>query len=327
MTIFTLPGMSPHGVFCDTFAATCNPDNSFLPDLKGMLLDWAWHPQDMGHGKIMLTYPSAPTMNPTIFLATNYKNRVDRAYFGGAALQVLRGTQLLGTILGIIGTVAHNVTRIDTALDVPLGTPDDIRRRLLAIHRKGIARRIHLGSQGEVDPGKVDHYKSYRPWEGICTGSVLIGKRNDRYSAIVYDKRLELFNRKGILHASGIGQVPVGEGNEVLRYEMRTSEGFLRDVWDPAPLFFKIASPDLLECPSDVPAWSPVDMPPLNLTPPMERNALDKMEMLLDNSPDLHRLGKLLRANPALLPVAASKLEALLQSYLKTEPVGLKKVG
>lgn len=318
-------GVTPNGVFADYLAVTMSPQESVTDTLRTLLQDWAWSLTEIAPGKEQLTYPSSSVKHPLILIAPNFHKKVDRISFSGAALEILRATTLYSGILQELTTVPVNVTRLDVALDVPLGTGEAVKRRLRAVARKGRQGKIALGREA-LEPQSINEITSLRPWDDEITGSVMLGKRKNRYSGVVYDKRLQLFTVHGIVEWHG-RDGSIGPGNELLRYEMRTSEASLADAWDGDSLFFHMASPDLLACPSGVPPWEKRDLPPLNLQPPIERTDFEKMEAILDYSRDLDRFFELLGDNPALIPMAQRRLEARFHAALKARATRPRKIA
>lgn len=321
---YQLGGVSPNGVFADYLSVTFNPDNSPVDLISQQLQEWSWHRKNLSDDVCHLTYPTVSTGKPLITIVKNYKRTVDRFSVSGGALHLLRATTLYAEIIALIYTCPHNVTRLDLALDVPQGTPDTLRNCLNRMYRKARQGQVALGREPVKD---IVHHKAPRPFDDMNSGTISLGKRQNRYSCVIYDKRLELFARQGLISATLPGGKQCGEGKEYLRYEMRTSEACLRDAWEGDSLFFRLASPDLLVCPPDVPEWTKTEMPPLNLTPPVKRTDFERMSALIDHSADLDALANLLSQNPALLPMAERRLEQRLKSSVKANSLGVRKIA
>lgn len=135
------------------------------------------------------------------------------------------------------------------------------------------------------------------------TGTIYLGKRSNALCAAIYDKRGEMAEKYG-----------VDLGGELVRYEMRIRKGIatLRDVVRPDPLFFRLASPDLMERPSDVPEWEPLEMDP-RLLPPVERlTEFERLCRVIDNSSDLELIRRLLEQQPNAAPQITRRIIAAL---------------
>lgn len=196
----------------------------------------------------------------------------------GAVLAGLRGLGLLGVYLSIFGGRPHQVTRLDVSMDVPAPTAPVIA----SIVRKAHSKRGLSLTRKRVDPRHVTRLV-VRGDDGKDTGTVYVGSRSAETRLCVYDKRQERIAR---------GLPDVGP---LTRYEVRLKAQVgmeLRDVAEPAPLFWRFIAPDVLPAPVGVLKWEPS----------AEGFAVEKSDALLPGerlrrrvqaSPDAHALALL----------------------------------
>lgn len=146
--------------------------------------------------------------------------------------------------LAEIGATPHRVTRLDASLDIVTPAPDVVRR----VRRRGAAGKVQL-SRKAIRPHHVEaHLAQSALVEGVETGTVYLGSKAAEVRLVVYDKREERFKATG---------VDVGD---LTRYELRLKSGSrvtLRDVAEPAAVFWHHVGRSLLPSPGNVPAWTP----------------------------------------------------------------------
>jgi hypothetical protein len=128
---------------------------------------------------------------------------------------------------------------------------------------------------------------------------------------LVYDKRNERID------AGFPDPGPWVRYELVVRSEMGPT---LKDAYDPTPMFFHFASPDVLERPEDVASWAPhaegFALEKLPTTTPMQ-----KMYRLLDSSADVARLVKLAHeAGPGSVRMLLARIERM--ATVTGEPLG-----
>jgi hypothetical protein len=301
-------GVSEHGVFCDYMTVTCNPAFSFVDSIEDLLRSRLVCRVDVEDKKTLIRFSARYGTTALVRIDRDFYNRVDRIMFGGSSLDVLRQQELFGYVIQDLSAVPHNLTRLDVALDVELESAANYQSILGKIISKGHAGNIVLCRKC-VLPHKVKPIISPRATDGVMSGSVMFNHRADRYSGIVYDKTAQLFDRFGVLIAENI-----------LRYEMRSSEASLRDAVACDSLFFSLASPDLLSCPANVDPWSKLELAPLNLEPLPELTQWQRIQKILDSSLDIECLGELLRgSSPATISMARKRLDQRLDALLATD--------
>jgi len=309
-----LLGVSPHGVFCDYLTVTCNPDQSFASEVEALLLEVGLSRSRTQPGMLGLWDSEKKRWYGKAFLTQPHG--VDRLAVGGAILGHLRRTNSLGYLLQTLLSVPYNVTRVDVALDRSLPDSDTLYGELQRILKLARGKGVHL-SRKAVPRGQVIQHFAEREWDSVLSGTVQLGRRGSRYSATVYDKVKEQHDR--------FGRSPPVIG-ELLRYEVRTTEASLRDVLDPDPLFFHLASPDLLPSPSDVPAWEKRPMEPLNL-PPRNVTTYALVKRLLLDSPDVERAFEILAesGDVALTKMMRRQMQERFDSLLNQISPSLRK--
>jgi hypothetical protein len=196
----------------------------------------------------------------------------------GQILAELRALKLLDSFLMSFTTVPHKVTRLDATGDVALYGPDVVKavyqkghKGEVVLSRKAVSRR-HVAQQlGPV---------AYEEPSPRVTGSVYLGSSQAEVRAVVYDKRQEILQKQGF---------DIGEDRT--RFECRVKSGMspsLRDVSDPAPIFFHFMAPSLVVPSAAVPAWVPsggafrVD----------RRDVLpyERLKAIIEESPDFRRV-------------------------------------
>jgi len=275
--------LSAHGVFCDYLTVTCNPDDSFC-DAVFSLITERFVGKLESSGQTTFFRVSGRYGPASFRFDRRYYNRVDRIAFGGAAMEVLRSHDLVGYLLQELSAVPHNVTRCDLAQDRELSDPGLYASELSRLANLGRDGSLRLG-RSSLKPCKTKPMIYPRSLDGVLSGSVMLNHYRDRHSAIVYDKTAQLFDRFGLT------LVPP---RNTLRVEVRSTEASLRDVIDPDPLFFYLASPDLVSCPPSISGWVRQELLPMNLPPIAKLSDYQRAMALVDESFDLKLLCDLL---------------------------------
>lgn len=159
----------------------------------------------------------------------------------GSACAALRASGQWLPLLGEIGATPHRVTRLDAAHDVVMDAAPEVQR----LRIDGAQGRLSL-TRKAVRPEHVDtHLSNGATGE---TGTVYIGSRQAEVRLVVYDKRHERFMATG----EDVGPLT--------RYELRLKSGTgvtLRDVAEPAAVFWHHLGRSVLSAPAEAPAWSP----------------------------------------------------------------------
>lgn len=194
----------------------------------------------------------------------------------GGALCSLRAADLLGEYLMLVGCGPHKVTRLDATVDLLVEAP---------VHVARIATRAREGSVGlsrkAVPASQVTTYESLDA-RGDLTGTVYLGQSTARVRGVIYDKRHERESK---------GEPDPGP---CLRIEVRCRDvgACLRDAWDPSPMFFHFAAPDLVPAPASVLRWNP-NGEGFKLDVKTDWDPVQLMEHRLESSAEIERLVEL----------------------------------
>jgi hypothetical protein len=236
---------SPTEIFCDWLDTTYSPDSPVIDSTKY----WA-----QSHGAMCFfsddkvssyrfggegTASGADNTGVLRFETAKHYSKISAS---GQVLAYLRSVGLFMDYLSEVSDDAHNVSRIDVSMDLPLdgaGVISKLRRKFSGgtcqLGRKSLPVQYQLGVNSA----------------GRETGTFYAGHRTKaRTTAAIYDKAWEAFQKRG-------EQLP-----PTTRYEMRMKSekgragASLRDAAEPERLFWHIASPTLLKAPKGVEAWS-----------------------------------------------------------------------
>jgi hypothetical protein len=209
----------------------------------------------------------------------------------GGALPVLRSLGAYGPYLMAIGAGPHRVTRLDATVDIATDAP----RVITSLAER--ARRGYMRVSRKAIPAAVVVTKLGLDARGALTGSVYLGSRFARVQPLVYDKR----------HEQECRGLP--DPGPWLRYELKFKGGAdpglsLRDAWEPGPLFWHYASPDLLQAPEGVIPWTPYGEGfKVETGPELPPGA--RLKRMVEDSPAVDRLVQLAHecgpGGPALL--------------------------
>lgn len=239
---------------------------------------------------------------------TVQEKRIGQVWAIGVSGQVCAGLRVarrMQTFLAAVGSRPHRVTRLDASLDLPIDAAPVVarlaaagRRGELALTRKAIA------------PGTVETHLGLRI-DGVESGTVYCGSKLAEARMVVYDKRHERISRK------------LPDIGDLTRFECRLRGGLgisLRDVADPAPVFWHHVAPDFLPRPDGVDAWVPgaVGFVLDRLEPP---TPLARMLALVDQSADVRRLLTLAdQVGPYGLRMLLARLEGLARGAGEPSP-------
>jgi len=260
---------SRNGVFCDYLTCTFNPANSPRDRVLKLLKQLPF--PFMHEGK----YGSSAS--GVISITETYG--VDRLSFSGAAMETFSSYGSTGDLLAELIEHPYNLTRIDLARDSILQNAPAVIQRFAGLASQG---SVSL-SRKKLLPSDCKKILSWND-DDEETGTVYFGSIKSRYSAKVYDKTEER-KSKGFEIEKGVVRVEV---------TARKNTASLRDVLDPDPLFYKLASPDLLPLPVGVPSHERVELQPLDLPKAEPMTSYQRMTRILDESPDLIRLRAML---------------------------------
>lgn len=222
---------SASDVFCDAVTATYAPGTapfrrleSFAESLGGSVkfrddraTGWS-----LGDGLLLLQSSS----------------RWERVEAKGRALVHIRAAGQFLAFVSLLASEAHRVTRVDAALDVAEDGAAVIGRL-----RSSVGARMRLGRKSQ----KVTWMLSTRD-DGLESGTMYVGTRSAERQLRVYDKELEALEKRGEL-------LP-----PTTRYELQIRSGLgptLRDVVEPASMFWANMPGDILPPPAGVEPWVP----------------------------------------------------------------------
>lgn len=259
-------------VFCDWLDVTCHPELSFIPTVEAFL---AYH------------------FFPVIFSAdgrTGYKigegvlileckRMWHRSSCSGSSVRELESKGIFRDYVNILGSVGHNVTRLDAAVDLGIDGPGFLRKLeqaypddLFSFGRKAL---------------RVTRLYSARASDRALTGTWYAGHRSSaRVTGRVYDKQAEAFEKRGEL-------LP-----PTTRIELTFKKDYncsLYDVLMPESLFYSHASPKLLDAPEGVyiPDWASRGLVPWVSEPKDYTLTLERFDYRVSSSPELLKLAEL----------------------------------
>lgn len=224
--------------FCDYLGVTVpSVDEDLIVRLRPFLDAAGFHVEWASGDKVVLRSPAQGTFV--------WQKRFGMWCVGvsGAACSDLRVKGQWLPFLAEIGATPHRVTRLDAAADVMTPAPDVVRR----VRRLGVSGKVKL-SRKSVRPPDVQVHLAPSELTGLETGSVYLGSKNAEVRLVVYDKREERYKATG------------RDVGDLTRYELRLKSGVgvtLRDVAEPASVFWHHMGRSVLKPPSGVPAWSP----------------------------------------------------------------------
>ena len=164
--------------------------------------------------------------------------RWQRLSISGTSLAVFRSYGLFSELLRCISQHPYKVTRLDAALDFAVDAAP-IVSRLWAVYQSS-ELRLNLWNT------LASHSYFGTRFDGAITGTFYAGNRRvNKITARVYDKQHEVYERT---------KQDIGFR---IRYELtvKTDQVNLRDVDEPAAVFWHYMSPALLQPDSDVPVW------------------------------------------------------------------------
>lgn len=201
----------------------------------------------------------------------------------GDALRALRAAGSFSDLLFSVGLFPHRVTTLHATVDIR----SDAVPLLRDVYRRAKAGQLAL-SRKVVS--YVRHVKGPSLYGGPDTGTVYLSKRTSDVSATVYDKRQHLLQ----VMADG-GAVPEScflpgtrDPGPLTRFELKLGRHVgcsLRDVADPAPVFWHFAGDVLVSRPPDALPWAPAGEGYV-LPPRGEREPWDQLKLMLARARD-----------------------------------------
>ncbi|AXH78366.1 MAG: replication initiation factor family protein [Circular genetic element sp.] len=263
---------SRSSVFCDWLDVTCHPDNSFLPSVEAFLAYFFYPVIFSDDGKTGYKVGEG-------VLVVESKRMWHRSSCSGAAVRELESKNLFRDYVNVLGSVGHNVTRLDAAVDLLIDAPIFLRRLeakypddLFSFGRKAL---------------RVSRLYSARALDRAQTGTWYAGHRSAaRVTARVYDKQAESLEKRG-------EKLP-----PTTRIELTFKKDYncsLYDVLMPESLFYSHASPKLLEAPEGVyiAPWCVKGLVPWVSSPKDYTLTLDRFDYRVSHSPELIKLAEL----------------------------------
>lgn len=194
----------------------------------------------------------------------------------GGVLDRMRDCGLFTDYLAFLGSFPHRITRLHASCDYAVVSPGEVVQGVKA-----------LASSGEVQLSRKAIPPASCRWlfspgvGGVDTGTVYLGeqKKSD-ITAKVYDKQQERVS-KGFPDPGSIVRIELSLGSEL---------GLtLRDVADPAGVYYQYAGKMLVQRPEGLPEWSG-NGEGFVLPPRVFVSPLDRLKRLLESSMELHQL-------------------------------------
>jgi len=261
------------GVFCDKMNVSFNPDiqDSVIDSVRPILDGAGGQLEYSERGVNVYRFPT----KGTIRMGKTF--RVFTVQASGQALAALRAASLFGEYLRAISDQPHRVTLLHATLDIPEYSPPLLDR----LYRAGKAGRVSL-SRKSIAPCMVQYVKGPNP-QGDDTGTVYLNNMKAEVYGKVYDKQQERLDNAGE-HIPPTTRIELG---------ITSKQGIsLKDAWDPTSVFYKYASPGLVERPEGVPEFVPggvgFELPKVVPLLPAQRLA-----RRVENSADLTEILKL----------------------------------
>jgi hypothetical protein len=261
--------------FCDWLDVTCHPESTFLSEVSQFL---AYHFCPVAFVKDGYAGSTTGYRVGSGILTLESSKNFHRASASGSCVREFVKLGVFRDYVNILGSVAHNVTRLDVAVDLATDAPAFLR---------GLESRYpdDVFSFGRKSL-RVTRLYSARASDRALTGTWYVGHRSSaRVTARVYDKQAESLEKRG----------------EVLppttRIELTFKKDYncsLYDVLMPESLFYSHASPSLLDAPDKyIAPWSPKGLVPWVSTPKDHTLTLDRFDSRVSHSPELLKIAEL----------------------------------
>lgn len=274
------------GVFADFLNVSCFNDETFIPDALSVIDQL---------GTVKVNDDLWRCANGGTIKRTWMKQQPRQVLsLSGRVLEQLREDALLHEFVGTLYSVPCRIAQLHVTRDeYPENGPERIAQ-ILALGRAGC---ISVGRKSV--PATEVHFENRLRFDGATTGTVYFGKRHKkRLSMHVYDKRNERIDR-------GYPD----PGRECVRVECvaRQGKACLRDIIDPAPLFYTLAS-DIVDRPRGVGPWEPSEFFTMPVIPREPLPVDDRIQRTLYACADLRRLARLVANEPPQLQGHVSRL-------------------
>lgn len=224
-------------IFCDWLDVTFSPNDAPYPAVNRILLDAGFVVHSSDRSTFVYEHPNSRG----VVLLGPYRQSV-RVSISGTVCALLRALGVWESLLWELSTSPHRVTRLDAALDLPMDGADLVAR-MRERHPSGL---VNLSRKSV----KTSVLLAVRPSDGRETGTWYAGRYSrSRFTARVYDKAWEALEKRGeLLPPTARIEVTASGGD---------SGATLRDAALPAALFWRIASPAILQAPEGAPVWTP----------------------------------------------------------------------
>ena len=211
-------------------------------------------------------------------LLVECSSKFHKASVSGGAIRHLTTLNLFRDYVNVLGTVGHNITRLDAAVDLSTDAP---------LFLRGLEARypddlFYFGRKSS----QITRLYSVRLSDSVLTGTWYIGHRSKaRITARVYDKQHEALQKRGELLP------PTTRIELTFRKDFNCS---LYDVLMPKSLFYTHASPKILSKPINecIPIWEPKGLVPWVSTPRNHKLELQQFDQYVSNSPELINLAR-----------------------------------
>lgn len=262
--------------FCDWLDVTCHPDSSFLSDLT-LFLSYHGYPIAFELDKKQ-GYGTAYSIGDGVLVIEASKN-FHRASASGGVIRHLEKENTFRDYINIIGTVGHNITRLDVAVDIFTDAPPFLR----TLEDRYPDDLFYFGRKST----QITRLYSTRLSDSSLTGTWYIGHRSKaRITARVYDKQYEALQKRGEILP------PTTRIELTFRKDFNCS---LYDVLMPKSLFYTHATPKLIDKPLNqcIPLWEPRGLVPWESTPKDYTLTLQKFDTNLSRSPEFRNIAKL----------------------------------
>ncbi|MGB0849315.1 MAG: hypothetical protein ACPGSM_21445 [Thiolinea sp.] len=225
---------TPISAKCDWLTLTYSPEDFPSEEIKADLLQSGATIKSEFNGKKETLFLNGGTVLLQMTKAWH------RASFSGRALEYLRTIGRYDSMLALLATSPHKVTRLDAAYDISTDAPP-LLAKLIKKYPNGKVRLT--GKEVSCEERMAIREDRKR------TGTLEYGLDGDaKVQAIVYDKAWEAWKKRR-------EKLP-----PTIRYEIRALKGeaTLKDAYNPTPLFWHFAAPALLKLPKPAPEkWLP----------------------------------------------------------------------